>query len=90
MHSLPSGPYIRRGGPGYGPAYDDLLHVLTAHFCPAPSEIVLRYKFQGLFRQQGQSVVAFVAELRAGAEFCNFGTSLGEMIRDRLVCGTSD
>ena len=64
--------------------------MLTAHFCPAPSEIVQRYKFHCLFRQQRQSVAAFVAELRAGAEFCNFGTSLEEMIRDKLVCGISD
>ena len=31
-----------------------------------------------------------MAELREGAEFCNFGTSLAEMTRDRLVCGISD
>ena len=29
----------------------------------------------------------FVAELRALAEFCNFGDSLDDMIRDRIVCG---
>ena len=70
--------------------YDHLIQVLTAHFCPAPSEIVQRYKFHCLFKHLGQSVAAFVAELRAGAEFCNFGTSLEEMMRDRLVCGISD
>ena len=75
--------------PGEVP-YDHLMQALTAHFCPAPSEIVQRYKFHCLFRQQGQSVAAFVAELRAGVEFCNFGTSLEEIIRDRLVCGISD
>ena len=75
--------------PGEVP-YDDLIQVLTTHFCPAPSEIVQRYKFHRLFRQQGQSVAAFEAELRAEAEFCNFGTSLEEMIRDRLVCWISD
>ena len=74
--------------PGEVP-YDHLIQALTAHFCPAPSEIVQRYKFHCLFRQQGQSVAAFVAELGAGAEFCNFGTSK-VMIRDRLVCGISD
>ena len=29
----------------------------------------------------------FVSRLRSLAEFCNFGASLEEMLRDRLVCG---
>ncbi len=29
----------------------------------------------------------FVSELPSLAEFCNFGTSLEEMLRNRLVCG---
>ena len=28
-----------------------------------------------------------MAELRSLAEFCNFGASLNEMLRDRIVCG---
>ena len=32
----------------------------------------------------------YVAELRALAEFCNFGDSLELMLRDRLVCGIND
>lgn len=35
-------------------------------------------------------MAAFVAELRALAEFCNFGASLEEMLRDRMVCGIND
>ena len=29
----------------------------------------------------------FVAELRALAEFCNYGETLNDMLRDRIVCG---
>ena len=32
----------------------------------------------------------YVAELRALAEFCNFGETLELMLRDRLVCGIND
>ena len=32
----------------------------------------------------------FLSELPALAEFCNFGPSLDDMLRDRLVCGVED
>ena len=35
-------------------------------------------------------MATFVAELRSLAEFCNFGTSLEEMLRDRIVCGINN
>ena len=31
-----------------------------------------------------------MAVLRKAAEYCNFGESLSEMLRDRLVCGITD
>ena len=32
----------------------------------------------------------YIAELRALAEFCNFGDTLNLMIHNRLVCGIND
>ena len=32
----------------------------------------------------------FLAELRQLTEYCKFGTTLDEMLRDRLVCGVQD
>ena len=32
----------------------------------------------------------FLAELRQVAEYCEFGATLNEMLRDRLVCGVQD
>ena len=32
----------------------------------------------------------YVSELRALAEYCNFGETLQDMLRDRLVCGIND
>ena len=35
-------------------------------------------------------MAAFVAELRQLSEHCEFGTTLKDMIRDRLVCGVAN
>ena len=35
-------------------------------------------------------MVAYVAQLREFAQYCEFGDSLGEMLRDCLVCGIAD
>ena len=67
--------------------FDELTTALKEHYNPTPSETVQRSKFHSRVRRQGESVAEFVAELRSLAEFCNFGTSLNDMLRDRLVCG---
>eukprot|EP00731_Ephydatia_muelleri_P001678 Em0001g1678a len=41
-------------------------------------------------RQNGENVATFVSELRQLAMRCDFGASLEEMLRDRLVCGIKD
>ena len=71
-------------------SYSDIVKTLTDHFSPAPSEIVQRFKFNCRARKPGESVATYVAELRAIAEFCNFGGTLEDMLRDRLVCGIND
>ena len=70
--------------------YLALLEAMRQHHSPIPSEIVQRFKFNSCFRQPGESISTFVAELRSLAEFCNFGSTLNEMLRDRLVCGVND
>jgi len=32
----------------------------------------------------------YVADLRSFAEYCNFGGTIDLMLRDKLVCGTSN
>ena len=70
--------------------FGELVKVLKEHYSPLPSEIVQRYRFNSRVRQPGDSVAAYVAELRAIAKTCNYGTTLDEMLRDRLVCGIGD
>ena len=68
-------------------SYQELVKAMTDHHSPPPSEIVQRYRFHTRFRQQGETVTTFVSELRAIAQWCNFGESLENMLRDRLVVG---
>ena len=71
-------------------AYGVLVKALTDHFNPTPSETVQRSGFNTRIRKPGESVATFVAELRSLAEQCNFGTSLDEMLHDRIVCGINN
>ena len=68
-------------------SFADLLQKLDDHYSPKPSEIVERFKFHTSYRKPGESVASYLARLRALAKYCNFGGSLEDMIRDRLVCG---
>ena len=45
--------------------FGELVKVLKEHYSPLPSEIVQRYRFNSRVRQPGESVAAYVAELRA-------------------------
>ncbi len=70
--------------------FAELVAVLTQHYSPTPSVTVQRYKFHSRFRQPAESIAVYVSELRLLAQFCNFGDSLQDMLRDRLVCGVND
>ena len=51
-------------------SYQDLVKLIRDHSAPKPSEIVQRFKFNNRFRNEGESVADFVAELRNLAEHC--------------------
>ncbi|XP_077861637.1 uncharacterized protein LOC144342207 [Saccoglossus kowalevskii] len=70
--------------------YTELCELMQAYYHPKPSPIVQRFKFNSLVRKPGQSVAEFVADLRHIAEHCDYGATLQEMLRDRLVCGIQD
>ena len=63
---------------------------LESHFSPKPSVIVERFKFHSRNRLERENVAEFVAGLKRVSEHCQFGTTLEDMLRDRLVCGISD
>ena len=66
--------------------FEELAQTLSSHYSPPPSEVIQRFRFNSRCRQ---SVAAYVADLRQLAKFCNFGTTLNKMIRDRLVSGVN-
>uniref|UniRef100_A0A1A7YSF0 Gypsy retrotransposon integrase-like protein 1 n=2 Tax=Iconisemion striatum TaxID=60296 RepID=A0A1A7YSF0_9TELE len=70
--------------------YDELVTLLKNHFDPKPSEIVQRYKFDSRSRKPEESVMEYVAELRRLAQDCNYGNTLEQKLRDRLVCGINE
>ena len=70
--------------------YDELVAKLTEHYSPTPSEVMQRFRFNSRVRKTGESVSAYVADLRRLTEGCNYGDTLEKMIRDRIVWGIND
>ena len=64
--------------------------LLTEHYNPAPLEIVEQYKFHMRMKYEGEAVSTFMAELRSLAQYCKFGASLNDLLRDQIVCGIND
>ena len=71
-------------------SFTDLREALSNHYNPKPSVMVQRLRFNSRVRHTGESVAEFVSALRALSEFCEYGETLNEMLRDRLVCGIDD
>ena len=70
--------------------FDELVTLLREHYFPKPSVTMQRFVFNSRSRKQGESVTTFVADLRRLSEYCEFGDSLVEMLRDRLICGINN
>ena len=71
-------------------SYDELVSKVKDHKEPAPSVIVRRFQFNTRNQKPSESVSEYIAVLRKAAEHCNYGDSLSEMLRDRLVCGITN
>ena len=71
-------------------SFGELVKLVKGHYQPTPSVIVQRFKFNSRAQLQGESIATFIAELRRLSEHCGYGESLNDMLRDRLVCGTTN
>ena len=60
---------------------------MEAHKNPKPSLIAERFKFNKRDQISGESVPNYLCELRKLSEHCEYGETLDDMLRDRLVCG---
>ena len=71
-------------------SFDEIVEAAGKHFNPKPSSIVQRFRFNSRVRKEGESVADFVAQLRLLSEHCQFGDTLSDMLRYRIVCGIND
>ena len=71
-------------------SFDDLVSKVKTHKEPSPSVIVRRFQFNTRNQKPDELISEYVAVLRKAAEHCNYGDSLSEMLRDRLVCGITN
>ena len=60
---------------------------MKKHQNPRPNPIAERFKFNSRNRLPDESISTYMAELRRLTEHCNYGATLPDMLRDRLVCG---
>ena len=70
--------------------YTEIVQIMKNHVEPKPSMIVQRDTFHTRSRKDHESVATYVAGLRKLTEYCEFGDTLNDMLRDRLVCGIND
>ena len=68
----------------------EVARLVQEYYKPKLSVIVQRFKFNSRHQENGESISVFLAELRNLSQDCEFGPTLDEMLRDRLVCGTSN
>ena len=71
-------------------SYAEITEKLRDHFEPEPVIIAERFEFHKRNQLTTENVAAYLAELRRLAARCEFGASLDEVLRDRLVCGLMD
>ena len=66
------------------------LLIVSNHHNPKPSAIMQRFKFNCCIRGTNESIAENVTSLRQLAEYCEYGTFLVDMLRDRIVRGIND
>ena len=71
-------------------SFDDIVEAVRNHYQPVPSVIVQRFNFHTRACKSGENVSTYVSELRKLSEYCDFGDTLEDMLRERLVCGIND
>ncbi len=70
--------------------FEELVALVKEHQQPTPSPIVERYTFFTRVQHSGETLNEYVAQLRKIAKHCQFGDTLKDMLRDRIVCGCRD
>ena len=70
--------------------FAEIIQLVKDHVEPKPTVIVQRFTYHSRSRKQEESIAAYVNALKKISEHCQFGDTLQDMLRDRLVCGIND
>ncbi|KAL0147462.1 hypothetical protein M9458_057225, partial [Cirrhinus mrigala] len=68
-------------------SFDNIVKTMQDHLAPKPLLIAERFRFHKRNQNEGESIAAYIAELKKLSEHCQFGDGLNDALRDRLVCG---
>lgn len=66
-------------------SFEDLVTLLRNHLQPKPTVIAERYKFHQRNQLSGETVTAYIAELRKLAKTCDYAEFLEQALRDKFV-----
>ncbi|XP_071963879.1 uncharacterized protein [Antedon mediterranea] len=67
--------------------FPELVDSLERHLSPKPLVIAERFRFHKREQHEGETIQAYLADLRRLTKHCEFGAQLNDALRDRLVCG---
>ena len=68
-------------------SYSDIVKILQAHLNPAPLKIAERFRFLQRMQEEGETIGQYIACLQKMTEYCDYGTMLNQMLRDKLIHG---
>ena len=64
--------------------FDEIITLVKDHHQPCLSTIVQRFNFHMQMQKPSETISDFVAQLHKLSEYCEFGDTLEDMLRDRL------
>ena len=65
--------------------FGELVETLRVHLAPKPLVIAERFRFYKRDQKETEGIKAYAASLQKLAEHCDFGDTLSDALRDRLV-----
>jgi len=68
-------------------SFKTIVETLQKHLSPKPLLIAARFRFHKRNQPESETVSTYIAELKKLTLYCEFGASLNDALKDRLVCG---
>ena len=68
-------------------SYSDIVKILQANLNLAPLKIAERFRFLQRMQEGGEIIGQYIACLQKMTEYCDYGTILNQILRDKLIPG---